>query len=408
MRLLHVTGVDEVWRIIGESFGPLGTERIALMEAGGHYPAEEICAGEDVPAFPRSTVDGYAVKARETFGAQESLPAILELAGEVKMGEPASILSKGESCYVPTGGMLPTGADAVVMLEYTEMTGSLLNIYRQVAPGENLIQTGEDLARGQLVIEAGRKLRGPELGLLASLGITEIKVYQKPRIAIFSSGDELVPWETVALAPGRIRDSNGIALTYLAEQMGAQASYRGILPDQYEIFLAEISLALEEVDMVVLSGGSSVGNRDFTARALREIGNGSLLVEGVAVQPGKPTLLAKAQGKPLLGLPGHPVSALNIFALFGSAIVRRLAGAGTPTWKASVRAVLTRNIPSRPGRTDLVRVALEDTGRGVTATPVLGRSGLLRTLVEADGVIWIAAEADGLLSGTMVDVFLWD
>ena len=142
LRLLHVTGVDEVWRIIGESFGPLGTERIALTKAGGHYPAEKICAGEDVPAFPRSTVDGYAVKARETFGAQESLPAILELAGEVKMGRLASILGKGESCYVPTGGMSPTGADAVVMLEYTEMTGSLLNIYRQVAPGENLIQTG--------------------------------------------------------------------------------------------------------------------------------------------------------------------------------------------------------------------------------------------------------------------------
>lgn len=406
--MLCVAAVDEVWRIIDESFGPLGSEKIALIDAGGRYLAFDIAADEEVPAFPRSTVDGYAVRAQETFGAQENLPAFLELVGEVKMGESASAINKGETCYVPTGGMLPAGADAMVMLEYTEVTGSLLNIYRQVAPGENLIQAGEDLARGQLVIEQGRKLRGPELGLLASLGITKVTVHQKPRMAIFSSGDELVSWETPILSPGRIRDSNGIALTYLAEQMGAQAVYRGILPDQYDVFLAEISRALAEADMVVLSGGSSVGNRDFTARVLKELGGGRLLVEGVAVQPGKPTLLAKAQGKPLLGLPGHPVSALNIFTMFGSPIIRRLAGARTPTWKASVRAVLTRNIPSRPGRTDLVRAALKHTEQGVTATPVFGRSGLLRTLTEADGVIWIPAEADGLLSGATVDVFLWD
>jgi molybdopterin molybdotransferase len=408
LRLLQVSAVEEVLQIIAQSFGPLETEEIELAIAGGRYPALDIIAGEDVPAFTRSTVDGYAVRANETFGAQENLPAFLHLAGEVKMGEPAFILKNGEACYLPTGGMLPAGADAVVMLEYTEVTGSLLNIYRQVAPGENLIQAGEDLACGQLVLKEGRKLRGPELGLLASLGLAKVNVVKKPRVAIFSSGDELAPWKTETLSPGQIRDSNGIALTYLAQGMGVEANYLGILPDEYPVFRDEISKGLAEADLVVISGGSSVGARDYTARALAELGGGRLLVEGVAIQPGKPTLIASAGGKPLLGLPGHPVSALNIFALFGSAIIRRLSGAKDPVWKASVRAVLTKNIPSRPGRTDLVRVSLQRTEQGVNATPIFGRSGLLRTLAEADGIIWIAAAADGLLAGEIVEVFLWD
>lgn len=408
MRLLQVKAVEKVFQIIAESFGPLEAEEVLLSHAGGRITAEIIVAPEDVPAFERSTVDGYAVSASETFGAQEGLPAMLELVGEVCMGESAPKIGTGECCYVPTGGMLPSGSDAVVMIEQTEVTGTLVHIYRQVAPGENRIQRGEDLQSGQVVLERGRRLRAPELGLLASLGITRFKVVRRPIIAILSSGDELVPVETQVLAPGQIRDSNSVALAYLAAQMGGEVLRGGILPDCYPDFYEGVSRMLKRADMVVLSGGSSVGNRDYTTQVLQELGEGGLLVEGMAIQPGKPTLLAKCQGKPVLGLPGHPVSALNIFTLVGGAIIRSMSGSGAEVWRPSVPAILARNIVSRPGVTELVRVSIKKTEKGTVATPIFGRSGLLRTLAEANGTIWVPAEAEGLAAGEKVAVFLWE
>lgn len=408
VRLLKVTKVEEALRIIGESFNALEAEEVTLDRAGGRYTAEDVIATEDVPAFDRSTVDGYAVRAAETFGAQESLPSLLELAGTVRMGEKAGEIGPGQCCYVPTGGMLPAGADAVVMIEETEEVEGVVHIYKQVAPGENIIKRGEDLRRRQPVISRGRRLRGPELGLLGSLGISRVKVVRRPLVGVISTGDEVVPVETPSLAPGQIRDANGVALAYLVAQAGADVLGGGIISDSHDAFYLGIKSLLERVDMVVLSGGSSVGTHDFTPTVLRELGGGELLIEGIAVQPGKPTILAKCQGKPVLGLPGHPVSALNIFSLFGRAVLNRLSGAAGEDWRPSVRAVLTRNIPSRPGRTDLVRVVLQKTDGGITATPVFGRSGLLRTLAEADGVIQVEAEADGLAAGEEVEVFIWE
>lgn len=407
MRLLQVTPLDEALSLIEETFQPLAAETVELSAAGGRFLAAPVRVLEDVPTFDRSTVDGYAVRAEETFGAGESLPALFELVEEVRMGGIAPGIAPGEAAYVPTGGMLPKGADAVVMIEDTMAAGPMLHVLRQVAPGENRIRRGEDLARGQILFERSRKLRAPELGLLAALGITRVEAVRRPVIGLFASGDELTPETAVELQPGQIRDANTPALAYMAAQMGAVVKRGGIIPDSYEAMAETLAAALPTADMIVLSGGSSVGSRDYTAQVLREMGNG-LLLEGLAIQPGKPTLLADAGGRPILGLPGHPVSALNVFALIGAAIIRRLSGAGGERFRPVVRASLGRNVPSRPGRTDFIRVALAEKDNGLVAEPIFGRSGLLHTLAAADGIVEIPPESDGLAAGETVEVFLWD
>ncbi|HOL17616.1 MAG TPA: molybdopterin molybdotransferase MoeA [Bacillota bacterium] len=411
MKLMRVTEPERVLSLIEERFHPLEAEPVPLEEAGGRILAETVTPGEDVPGFNRSTVDGYAVSARETFGAGEGLPAVLECAGEVLMGHPApAALQPGQCFLVHTGAVLPEGADAVVMMEDTEVSGSMVNCYRQVAPGENVIHRGEDLRRDEPALEEGRLLRAPELGLLASLGIATVPVYRQPVVGLLSTGDELVDYKTAPgkLPPGRIRDSNSVALAYLCRQSGARAVRGGILGDSFAEFIEKSRALMEQVDFLVFSGGSSVGSRDFTARTMQELGEPGLLVEGVSIQPGKPTLLADCNGKPVLGLPGHPVSALIIFSLFGSAIIGRLAGRKAPPFKPAVRATLTRNIPSRSGRTDYVRVQLKLEGGGFSASPVFGRSGMLRTLAEANGIIVVPAAKEGLAAGEAVEVYLWE
>ena len=411
LKLMQVTAPDVVLDLIDQHFQPLPAETVELKLAGGRCLAEAVVAPEDVPGFTRSTVDGYAVAAADTFGAQEGMPALLESRGEVLMGQQAPAINRGQCLLVHTGGMLPAGADAVVMIEDTEAIGdaaATVQIFRQVAPGENVIHKGEDLTRGDIVFTPGTCLRAPELGVLASLGITRVKVYRAPVIGLFSTGDELVPCETRELPPGRIRDSNAIALAYLAHQAGAEVIHGGILNDSYPVFLEKTRALLPRVDCLVLSGGSSVGTRDFTAQVMRELGEPGLLVEGISIQPGKPTLLASCGGKPVLGLPGHPVSALLIFSLFGIAILNRLTGRARRRYQHTVKAVLARNIASRAGRIDYVRVKLAEDGTGLKAIPVFGRSGMLRTLAEADGLIAVPAEKEGLLQGESVEVLLWE
>lgn len=408
MKLMRVTDPDDVLKIIDENFSPLESESVFLEKAGGYSLAADIIAPENIPDFKRSTVDGYALIARDTFGAGEGIPAMLECAGEVIMGHPAPSINPGQCCLVHTGGMLPEEADAVIMVEDTEAAGSLVQCFSQVAPGENVILRGEDLKKGDPALEKGRRMRAPEIGLLASLGITAVEVHRRPRVGFFSTGDELVNYSTPELKPGQIRDSNNPALLYLAGQAGAETRYGGILPDQFAAFLKESRAMLEKVDLLVFSGGSSVGTRDYTARTMQELGKPGLLVEGISIQPGKPTLLASCGGKPVLGLPGHPVSALNIFKIFGVAIINRLSGRRENIFKPAVKATLGRNISSRSGRTDYVRVKLEKTAEGIKAVPVFGRSGMLRTLAEADGLMVIPPEKEGLASGEIVEVELWE
>ena len=408
MKLMKVKDPDTVLDIIEDNFFPLEGEKVSLEKAGGMCLAESIIAADDLPGFNRSTVDGYAVNARDTFGAGEGLPSVLDCKGEILMGQAAPAMEQGQCCQIHTGGMLPQGADAVVMVEDTEITGDTVNVYRQVAPGSNIIRKGEDVTKGVTVFEAGRHLRSAEIGVLASLGVTQVKAHRRPVMGMFSSGDELVPVNTKKLEAAQIRESNSYSIAYLGERNGAKVINGGILPDVFEEFFNKSRAMLDNVDFLVLTGGSSVGTRDFTARTLQELGEPGLLVEGVSMQPGKPTLLANCNGKPVLGLPGHPVSALNTFIIFGKAVLNRLSGHRQRQVIPAVNAVLTRNLPSRSGRTDYVRVKLERKEDGFAAVPVFGRSGMLRTLADADGFVIVESAKEGLPAGEKVQVHLWE
>lgn len=386
--------------------GPLAAEELPLTAVRGRVLAVPIRAGEDVPPYTRSTVDGYAVRATDTFGATEGLPALFDLVEDIRMGAvPQQALRPGQGSRIATGGMLPEGADAVVMVEYTEeLDATSFAVLRPVAPGENVIRAGEDVAAGAELLPAGTSLRPADVGALAALGVTTVPVMRRPRVAVLSSGDEIVPPEDKPTA-GQIRDINTYALGAAVQAAGGEPVYLGLARDEYRAVLSGVRQGLTAADLVVLSGGSSVGARDVAARVLAELGPPGVLVHGVALRPGKPVLIALCQGKPVFGLPGHPVSALVTFDLFVRPAIERLLGlAARP--RASVRARLTRNLASAAGREDHVRVRLVETPTGLTAEPVLGKSGLITTLVKADGTIIIPPAREGLRAGEEVEVYL--
>src|SRR4051794_23099637 len=353
----------------------------AVPPALGVVPARDVLASELLPGWARSTVDGYAVRAVDTYAAFETLPVLLEITGAVAMGcEPDGEIKPGAAMTIPTGGLLPPGADAVVMVEYSsEPMPGHVELLRGVAPGDGVLQPGEEAAPGALLAPAGRPLRAADLGLLASAGVTEIDAHHRPRVGIVSTGDEVVPPSTAVPAAGQVRDACAPALAGQVREAGGEPALRGIVPDdaaQLERVLAE---ALAEDDVVVVSAGSSVGARDLTASVVARLGD--VVCHGLAVKPGKPTLLADCGGVPLIGLPGNPRSALVVFRLVGIPLVRTVAGITTPPPAATVRATLARDVPSASGRLDIVQVTIAD---GI-ATPRFGSSALLGPMVGADG-----------------------
>lgn len=383
------------------------TERIATPDALGRVLLEDIRAADPLPPFNRSTVDGYALRARDTHGAGESLPAYLTLAGEVPMGRAAGLaLGPGSCAVIHTGGMLPEGADAVVMVEHTRLapTGEV-EVFRPAAVGENVLLEGEDVKTGEVVIQSGTRLRPAEIGGLMALGITAIDVARRPAIGILSSGDEVVSPETVP-GPGQVRDVNSYALQALVQEAGGSAVLFGILPDQPAAFRTAARAALDQCDAVVFTAGSSISVRDFTAQAIDELGPPGVLVHGVSVRPGKPTILAVCDGKPVIGLPGNPVSALVIAGLFLRPVIEAGLGVRRRRPAAMVPARLTTNLPSQAGREDWVPVRLVPEGGGFQADPVFGKSNLIFTLARADGLVCIPAAATGLAAGAEVQVEL--
>ncbi len=382
----------------------LVVEEVPLDECVGRTLAADLVAREDVPGFMRSTVDGYAVRAEDTFGASESLPAYLRLAGELHMGEAAEHpLADGDCVAVATGGTLPENADAVVMLEYTEMPGDgTVAVMRPVSPGENLIRPGEDVRTGQTILPAGHILRPPDVGVAAALGYTRLPVFSRPRVAILSTGDELVPPEQVP-GPGRVRDVNAYTLAAAVRAEGGVPWLLGIVPDDRGKLERALAKGLE-ADCLLVSGGSSVGARDLVAGAVAALGEPGIMVHGVAVRPGKPLIAAVARGKPVFGLPGHPVSALIVFYLLVRPAIRRLAGAEPFPLEATVRARLGRNLASRSGVEEYVRVALSQADGELIAQPILGKSGLISTLARSWGLVRVPADATGIAEGESVEV----
>ncbi|HVH20982.1 MAG TPA: gephyrin-like molybdotransferase Glp [Pseudonocardia sp.] len=379
-------------------------ESVPLAAARHRVPAAEIRAPAALPGFARSTVDGYAVRAADTYGASEGLPSYLDLAGSVLMGRaPEVSVSAGTCVAMPTGGVLPDGADAVVMIEFTaETMPGTIEVTRPVAPGGGIVRADEDVTAGGVLVPAGRPVRAPDLGLLAAAGVGDVAVHARPRVVILSTGDEVVPPATPTLTPGQVRDATASALAALVADAGGQPVLAGIVPDDPGALAAALRGALDGADLVVISAGSSVGARDETAAAVAALGE--IWCHGLAIKPGKPTLLAECAGVPVLGLPGNPLSALVVFRLVGVPLVWRLAGCEHPPAEPSSRARLGRDLPSAAGRLDVVQVTVRPDG---IAAPIFGPSALLSVLTRADGCVVVPEPATGLPAGTEVTVQLY-
>ena len=387
-------------------------ETIALDAALHRVPGTGVHADAPLPGFARSTVDGFAVRAADTYGASESLPTYLQLAGAVRMGTaPTARVAPGQCVQIPTGAVLPAGADAVVMVEYTaETMPGTIEVSRPTAPGAGVVQPDDDVAVGALLVPAGRPLRAPDLGFLAAAGVTRIEVHARPRVAVLSTGDEVVPPDQRELMDGQVRDATASALAGLIREAGGEPVYAGIVPDDAGALTAALSGALADADLVVVSAGSSVGVRDETATAVATVGK--IWCHGLAVKPGKPTLLAECSGHsgdvPLIGLPGNPLSALVVFGLVGVPLVWRLAGCERPPPRPSTRARLSRDLPSMAGRLDVVQVRVTDGPEGGrSAEPMFGPSALLSVLAQSDGYLVVPEAATGLDAGSEVDIVLY-
>ncbi len=387
------------------------TEKIGTTQARGRVVAENLYSRVDLPHFHRAAMDGYAVKAEDTFGAGTSLPAYLKLVGTVEMGkEVTRTLGKGEAMRISTGGMLPPESDGVVMVEYTEeVANQMVEVQRGVSPWQNTIQIGDDIKKGELVFRRGRRLRAHDLGALTGIGISTLTVHRKPRVALISTGDEIIEAEEEPL-PGQVRNINQHSLAGLIAECGAELQDLGVFRDDKDTLSQALEKALESADLVLLSGGSSVGVRDIALEAIFSLRDAGVIFHGISVSPGKPTIFAKAAGKPLLGLPGYPVSALVIFDLFAAPLIRKLGGEDATTssqFQKTTRAVLKTNIASRTGREDYVRVSLTRINGTLYAEALPSKSGAIFTLVKADGMVKIDLNQEVIEQGEEVEVILF-
>lgn len=383
---------------------PTAPEPVPVERCGGRILAEDILADGYVPGFDRSTVDGYAVRARDTFGCSDSIPAILPVAGEIRMGQmPDAPLEPGSCMTIPTGGALPEGADAVVMVEYTEDYGDgTVGICRPASPGMDLIYKGDDVFPGKRVLSAGRRLTPSDIGALAAMGISSVRVRKVPLVGILSTGDELVQAEEVP-KEGQVRDVNGPLLAALCREAGAEVRRYGIVPDDPIRLEEAVKQGIAECDMLLISGGSSVGVKDATARILEA--QGEVLFHGIAIKPGKPTILGKAADKPVFGLPGHPAAAFFIAQIYVRAALGALTGR-TPEPRGTP-ARLTEAVSADHGRAELLAVRLSREEGRLCAHPIRTKSGLISSLAGSDGYLMIPRDCEGLPKGAEVDVFFY-
>lgn len=400
--MLNVCTLETARKLI-ESFcreRKSGSEQIPLDRALNRVLRQDILCRENVPGFTRSSVDGYAVVSSDTFGASSSLPALLRLAGEIRMGQsPAFSLQTGECAAVPTGGGLPPGADAMVMLEEAEaFAGGMIAVETPAAPGKHLIFAGDDAKEGQTVLSAGTVLTPREIGVLAALGYAEASVAKRPRVCVLSTGDELVD-PACKPAGAEVRDVNGVMLTAAAAQAGADAAFCGCVPDDADLLSQRILACCKECDVLLLSGGSSVGVKDAAAKCVGALGE--LLFHGLAVKPGKPAFAGVIGGTLVIGLPGHPAAAYFVFELLARPAIYALLG--QTAREHTVNAKLTSAVPSNTGREEYVAVRLDQGA----AEPLISKSGLISVLARADGYVCIPRDAEGLPKGAGVDVHLF-
>ncbi len=386
----------------------LSKERIDLTDAKDRVVASDIKSTINLPPFTRSSMDGYALKAEDTYKASENNACYLDLAGKVAMGEETKLkVESGSAAEINTGGMLPEGANAVVMVEYTEqISDELIEIKQSVAPGENVIQQGEDIAQGELLVSKGTRLKSQHIAALAGVGITELEVFIPPKTSIFATGDEIVKPE-VEPKLGQIRDINSYSISALAEGL-IDAKQPEIIKDDKASLKQAIRQGLKESDLIILSGGSSVGTKDLTIDVIDELGEPGVLVHGVAVKPGKPTILAIVDQTAIIGLPGHPTSAMVVFEVVVKPLLRLMNGVDMQTDYRKIPALLSRNVASDKGRREYIRVELEDDKEndGVIAHPITGKSGLVKTMLKADGLVEVDIGKEGVAKDSRVEVLL--
>lgn len=392
-------------------------ETVPTADALDRVAAAPLTAPHPLPTFRRGTMDGYAVRAADTYGASSSLPAFLRVVGEVPMGQAAQVtLDQGEAAIIHTGGQLPDTADAVVQVENTQPIGPTsgagpspgdeIEVVRAVAVGENVIQIGEDVRMGEEILPAGHWLRPQDLGALLAMGIVELPVARKPRVALISTGDEVVPPEE-EIGPGQVRDINSYTTAAQTRRAGGEPLIYGIIADSLDALNAAAARAMEEADILVFSAGSSVSVRDVTSQVIGKLGQPGILFHGVAVRPGKPTIGAIVNGKLAFGLPGNPVSAMNLFDLLVTPAIHKCLGCANPPQRCVVRARVSRNVPAIPGREDRVAARLVERDGELWAEPVFGKSNLVYTLVRADGTFVIPLDAAGVTAGEWVHVRLF-
>jgi molybdopterin molybdotransferase len=404
-----VTSLETVLELI-RTFPCVNDEVLPLDQCAGRILSQDITSKIDLPEFKRATMDGYAVQARSTFGASESMPALFTIVGAIEMGEvPTVSVKAGEAVRIATGGMLPDGADSVVMVEYTQILNEhTLEIFKSAAPLEHVIEIGEDFRREQKLFSKRNRIRPQEMGVLAAIGKTHVPVYRQPVVAIISSGDEIIPIEQT---PGlsKLRDVNAYTLAGLVRLSGGVPLYLGIARDSFDELDRFCRRALQQADMVLISGGSSVGSRDFTLEVIKGLPDSEVLVHGVSISPGKPTILARSKQKAIWGLPGQVTSAMVVFHVMVRPMLEVIGGLSEDRLGAAheVPAVLSRNLASVQGREDYVRTRLVYGENQVYAEPLLGKSGLIYTMVKADGLIRIDMNSEGLYKGTTVTVILF-
>jgi len=406
--MLTVKTSSEAEEIIFDTFGQIkmNTEDVEILSSVGRILATDIVSTENVPSFNRSTVDGFAVKAQNTFGCSDSIPAILNFKGEVLMGEaPTFEIGKDECAYVPTGGELPAGADAMVMIEYSENYGDGTRaMLKPSAPGQHVTFIGDDVKVGQAVLHKGTKLAARHIGVLAALGYDKVPVYKKPVISVISTGDELVD-VTESPKGAEVRDINSFTICAALEELGCEYRKIGIVKDNLPLLESVMTKAFSESDMVIVSGGSSVGVKDSTFKVLDKIGE--VLFHGIAIKPGKPTILGNVNGKPGFGLPGHPLAAYYVFNLFVKPLIKNMTGANNTDLYNKKNANLTLSIPCNHGREECMGIKMKNENGRTMAEPVYAKSGLISVLSDSDGYIRIARDCEGLSQDEEVEIELF-
>ena len=398
-RFLSVISVDEARKVLISLASPLPAEKIPLFNSNGRILAEDITSDVDIPGFNRSTVDGYAVSSSDTSGAGESIPVMLKRSGILHMGKkPEQNVKPGYCMYCPTGAFLPEGADAVVMIEYCEEMADDVLVYRAVASGENVIYRGEDFSNNKAAICKGTRINSRVMGVLAACGVSMVPVSMRPRVAIISTGNEIVPVDEVP-GEGNIRDVNTYLCTGYVEEAGGVPVIIGIVQDERVHLEEALNNAVEISDAILISGGSSKGERDMCADIIEN--RGKVLVHGIALSPGKPTIIGNIQSKPVIGLPGHPASAYVVLMALIRVLISTMTG--EKIIPAFFPGVLTSPVPSSRGREDYIRVKRD----GENIFPVFGKSGLINTLISSDGLLKIPADEEGFEQNSRVFLELW-